>query len=55
MMDQTIMPPLTTSFGFTPNMLVGQSTMSAILPGSSEPRWSATPCVIAGLIVSLAR
>ncbi len=31
------MPPLTMSLGLTPNIAIGQSTMSASRPGASDP------------------
>ncbi len=52
---QLITPPLITILGLAAKELIGQSTMSASLPGSSEPMWSAVPEATAGLMVSLAR
>ena len=51
---QAMKPPLTTSSGLMPKNAGRQSTMSASLPGSSEPMWSAMPKVRAALIVYLA-
>src|SRR4051812_25325801 len=54
MLDQTIMPPFRTILGLAPKNAGSQRTRSAILPGSIDPRTSATPAVIAGLMVTLA-
>ena len=54
MLAQLIMPPLITIFGFAPKNAGSQSTRSANLPGAIEPSTWPMPCVIAGLIVTLA-
>ena len=43
---QAIRPPLTIIFGLAPKNAIGQSTMSASLPGSSEPTSWAMPWVM---------
>ena len=53
--DHAGWPPLRTSSGLAPKYAGFQSTMSARRPGRSEPTWSATPWVMAGSIVTLAR
>jgi hypothetical protein len=50
-----IIPPLRISDGLTPKKAGFQSTRSASLPTSIEPTRWLMPCVIAGLIVYLAR
>ena len=54
MLAQLIMPPLITILGLAPKNCGSQSTRSAYLPTSTEPMRWLTPCVMAGLIVSLA-
>jgi hypothetical protein len=48
-------PALSTRYGFAAKNAGSQSTTSASLPTSSEPTSCASPCAIAGLMVSLAR
>ena len=48
-------PPFRISDGLTPKNAGFHSTRSASLPGSTEPTTCEMPCVIAGLIVYLAR
>ena len=51
---QAIVPPLMTISGLAPKWDGFQRTMSASLPTSREPMWSAMPWAMAGLMVYLA-
>ena len=48
-------PPFMIILGFMPKNCGVHTTISASLPGSSEPTWADIPCVMAGFMVILAR
>src|SRR5574339_701374 len=54
MIDQAMKPPLKIIFGLAPKKGVWYITISAYFPTSKDPRISAAPCVIAGLMVVFA-